>query len=101
MPAWQRIAIWRKRARQAEIQRDKLLRRCARADRAIGYWRLLYLEFWEMWGRTSRINFQNRHCVENAEAALRRWKRGMNNKDTQQVIDDALAFLGAMEGRKP
>lgn len=92
-----KMVIWRGRARKAEIHRDRLFERMRRLDRKIAAQAKEKQHINEMWGRCVRRTLQNWACADGAQAALLRWKRGMNAKDTQQIIDDALAFIHAME----
>lgn len=91
---------WFKRARSAEIHNRRLLARLSRLDRAISSIRGSYLNMVDMWRRAMLLNLQHARCADDAERVLRRYKRGMPSQDAQKLIDDALAFLGAMEGRK-
>lgn len=93
-PWYMEAMSWRKRARAAEIQRDKLLRRLSRFDRRVQVDRELAKRRIGVIGyQTAKMGTMIETCLD-AERALGRWKPGMNAKDTKQVIDDAQAFLG-------
>lgn len=93
-PWYAEAMSWRKRARAAEIQRDKLIRRCSQLDRSVGLHRDAWQTMSGAFGRqTAKMGLTIETCLD-AERALGRWKPGMNAKDTRQIIEDAQAFLG-------
>lgn len=85
--------MWRKRARAAEIHRDKLLQRISKLDRRVQDDRgRAKIRVGVIGHQTEKMGRTIQTCLD-AERVLARWEPGMNAKATKQVIDDAQAFL--------
>ncbi len=84
---------WRKRARAAELQRDKLLKRCAALDKAVSEHREAYKGMIGIWGRAIAKNGDLLRIVQDAQRVLGRYHRGTNGKEMAQIVADAQAFL--------
>ena len=91
---WFRQAMsWRKRARAAELQRDKLLRRCSALDRSVNNHlsRLVHLRGAHQFQMIAHASVLR--TVEDAQRVLARYHRGTNGKEMKQIVEDAQAFL--------